>query len=226
MPTLMRSLRWPVAVAIGLHALLAWGLTSHWNAAMPSSRTVLAISLLPAEPLRQGVNLPNARAVLSSPTPFDSANADSHLAPARQAKLTSSSESTQSSSEAMTSPLGASGALASDQSLWARSEHFFRARELTRLPALPGEPLIDLGADVQTLSGSLALELFIDESGRVVERRIESDQGLPSAIVEKLTMAFSGYPYLPGERQGKAVKSRVTLVITVTDGQAAVAGPP
>ena len=193
--------------ATALHALLGWRLITHWNAAAPGARTVLAISLLPptapvrrlAPPLPLGNPEPKAPFVQPEPAPPRHAA----VPPAQAASATD-----------------AAGPRAT-----AQAEHFFRASELTRLPGLRGEPVIDLGEGSEMLDGSMALQLFIDETGRVVEHRVESNEGLPDAIVEKLTGAFSGYPYVAGQRQGLAVKCQVTLVIAVRQGQAAMGGP-
>ena len=114
-----------------------------------------------------------------------------------------------------TSPAGTGARVAA-----AQAEHFYRANELTRLPGLNGEPQIDLGEDSEALAGSVALRLFIDETGRVVDHQGEGSEGIPQALVDKLVRAFSGYPYVPGQRQGQAVKSQVTLVISLREGHA------
>lgn len=111
-----------------------------------------------------------------------------------------------------------------DARVTAESEHYFIASELTRLPRLPGEPAINLGEGSDLLDGSIALRLFIDERGRVVHHRVESREGLPDAIVDKLVTVFAGYPYIAGERQGLAVKCQVLLAIAVREGQAAMGG--
>jgi hypothetical protein len=201
----LRSLVWPTLAATLLHASLGWQLFAHWSAAVPGARTVLAISLLPPIAPVERVALPppladpdrKAMVLQSEPAPIQSA---------RTAQAASSID--------VVSPRAS-----------AQVEHFFAASELTRLPALPGEPIIDLGEGSEMLDGSIALQLFIDESGRVVQHRVESNEGLPDAIVDKLTRAFSGYPYIAGQRERLAVKCQVTLVIAVRQGQAAMGGP-
>jgi hypothetical protein len=106
------------------------------------------------------------------------------------------------------------------------AEYFFRATELTRPPALSGDPIIDLGEGSEALDGSIALQLFIDETGRVVSHRIDGNEGLPDEIAEKLANAFSSYRYVAGQRDGAAVKCRVTLAIAVRQGQAGMSGSP
>ena len=73
----------------------------------------------------------------------------------------------------------------------------------------------------QDWTAASSCRLYIDETGRVVASHVESSEGLPASVSDKLTSAFAGYPYVPGQRDGQAVKSDVTLVIGVRDGQPA-----
>ena len=46
--------------------------------------------------------------------------------------------------------------------------YFYSASELTRLPGLPGDPVIDLGSTSEGVVGNIELRLFIDANGKVV----------------------------------------------------------
>lgn len=86
---------------------------------------------------------------------------------------------------------------------------------------LAGEPLIDLGPDEALLNGRLALRLVIDDTGHVVDSETLSHEGLSEAAATILVQAFTGYVYVPARRAGRALRSVVTMVITVRDGQGA-----
>jgi hypothetical protein len=187
---------------------------------------VLAVSLVPpAEPAAH--DAPSA-VVTEAPMPLVVVDS-SALPPATAASLLEGIPAPALAASASTTALPAPEARAAAGEgaprLTAQAEHFFRASELSRLPGLNGEPLIDLGDAAQALSGDMSLRLFIDETGRVVDHRIEGSQGLPDAVVDKLKRAFAGYPYVPGQRQGQAVKCQVTLAIGVRDGRAAMGAP-
>ena len=91
---------------------------------------------------------------------------------------------------------------------------------------LAGEPLIKLGDDAASLNGSIALHLPIDATGHVVDSRLNSQEGLPESAVAILARAFTGYVYVPARRGGRPVRSDVTMVISVRDGQGVSAQSP
>lgn len=86
---------------------------------------------------------------------------------------------------------------------------------------LAGEPLIDLGPDQALITGRLALRLVIDDTGHVIDSETLSHEGLPEDAAATLVNAFTGYVYMPARRAGRAIRSVVTMVITVRDGQGA-----
>jgi hypothetical protein len=101
-----------------------------------------------------------------------------------------------------------------------------RAGELTHLPRLPGEPVIDLRDVPHDLDASLWLRLVIDERGKVVHDSVESVQGMPAELVNRLRNAFVGYPYVPGDIDGVPVRSEVVMHLRVREGLATVGGAP
>ena len=220
----LRRLAWPTAIALGLHGALGWSVLSRLSSAEPSNATVLAISLAPSRSVL--LTPAQAASVLSVPSAPTEARAE--WPRDSVAQLPQSYAPERSSAANATSASNANDAEAGQQSEQssARTEHFYLAKELTRLPGLEGEPIIDLGDDSQAITGSMALRLLIDETGRIVEHHIEADSTLPAETAEKLERAFSGYRYRPAELRGQPVKSEVTLILSVRDGQAALGVPP
>ena len=216
----IRSLLWPAACAIVVHGLVGWGLSAHWNASLPGAYTVLAISLVPPAALTTKPETTYPADHTWSPV---APKADVEMPLPNPRASRSMSEREPASAPAVAAATERSALSGAAVSVVARAEHFYSAAELTKLPALAGEPLIDLGDDASAIGGSVVLQLFIDETGRVVSYRVERSDGLPSAVAEKLWRAFAKYRYIPAERDGQAVKSQVTLVIGVQDGQAATA---
>jgi hypothetical protein len=212
-----RSLLCPLAGAIAVHYLLGWKLLAYSDAAAPSAHTVLVMTLVsPVTSVRTERDPPRPHSPTGPPPNPRSVASDNVVAaparrPAQQTEVRVGRESL-------------SGTDVAGSGVMAQAEHFYSADELTRLPGLNGEPLIDLGEESQLLTGSVTLTLFIDEIGHVVDHRSEGSEGIPDALVEKLTRAFVGYPYVPGQRQGEAVKSQVTLIVSVREGQAAMSG--
>lgn len=105
----------------------------------------------------------------------------------------------------------------------ARVDPFLRVGDLTRLPRLPGEPLIDLGAEALP-DGELSLRMWIDARGHVVAHRVEDVSRLSDEVAERLRSAFIGYTYLPAESAGRPVACEVVLRLAVRDGAATALG--
>lgn len=222
-----RSLFWPLAGATVVHALIGWPLLEHWRVSGPGLHTVLAISLVPAAGLaRHSTVVPSVDAIPHPTPPVVVTRSPPNALTQRPA---SPADIAPAPAIEVAAPTVGTAVLIADSNASAdaaaQAEHFFLASELTRLPALPGEPLIDLGEDAAVLEGSVALQLFIDETGRVVDSQVEGSHGLPAVVSDKLTRAFAGYSYLPGQRDGRPVKSQVTLIIGIRDGQAATNAP-
>jgi len=227
-----RTLLWPGLGATAVHLTIGWAVLEHWNASVPALHTVFAVSLVPVT----AVTAPVARNSNGAAAPDAVTAALDHgvSGPAtRDLLLKQGSETPAARAPAAASPPDVASGPSDLPSApvkprvdaVSQAEHFYPVSELSRLPALPGDPLIDLGDEAAGLDGSVELRLYIDETGRVVASRIERNEGLPAWVSDKLTSAFAGYPYVPGQRGGQAVKSDVTLVIGVRDGQPAGAVP-
>lgn len=212
---------WPLSAALSMHATLGGWLLTPMESAPHGAPTVWSISLSPTDTPAHSSRtreLSGAPSVSIAPTP-ELADQRAAAQPVEQASEAPGATPT------ATTPLRQDDAeqrvRASKQpSVAIHSDHFYAAAELTRLPGLPGEPLIDLGDVSDEVSGSMALRLFIDETGRVVRHAAEERRGLPAELVDVLTRAFSSYPYVPGQRHEQAVKSQVVLLIGVREGQA------
>ena len=226
-----RSLLWPGLGAAAVHLAIGWTVLEHWHASAPALHTVFSISLVPAAVSVKGAAIaprsdeaaargPAAagldREVVRPATRDADLSKPGLVGPAARAPV--SAQPPEGATRRFDS---VSASVDSGVDVKSQVEHFYAARELSRLPALPGDPLIDLGDEAAGLDGSVELRLYIDETGRVVASHVESSEGLPASVSDKLTSAFAGYPYVPGQRNGQAVKSDVTLVIGVRDGQPA-----
>ena len=95
----------------------------------------------------------------------------------------------------------------------------YTARELDALPR-PVAPL-DLGRqpDVAGPRRSVRLELTIDESGAVREASFEG-AGTRGTAEKALLAAISAAAFIPARKDGRPVKSRVTLDVTLEDSSA------
>jgi hypothetical protein len=202
------ALAWAASVA--LHGVVLWA----WMPAIPSRQAsapagpVLSVRLVPAvdEPPRPQVTLSaEASAGRGRPEPAQKEQPLPEVAPAARAP-------------ALDSPASAPLVPA------ARPERFYRAGELTHLPRLPGEPLVDLGEVPRDLDAAMALRLFIDERGHVVGHAVEDAEDMPPALVERLRRAFVGYPYVPGDIEGTPVRSEVVMRLRVREGRASALG--
>jgi hypothetical protein len=60
-------------------------------------------------------------------------------------------------------------------------------------------------------------ELFIDDVGGVV-RVVNTTPGVPGILVNAVREAFLAASFLPGERDGKAVRSRIRIEVTFDKG--------
>lgn len=98
---------------------------------------------------------------------------------------------------------------------------YYTARELDRHPAAarPIVPDYPEEAEREGLEGSVTLRLLIDEKGALREVAVV-DADPPGVFEEVALAAFRAGNFLPGERAGRAVKSRILIKVRWEQGQA------
>lgn len=101
--------------------------------------------------------------------------------------------------------------------------YYYRRAEVERMPQI----LADVAADGSPLErllialpaeGRVALELWIDEHGAVDRGEIVAGD-LPEAAAQAALAAFLGARFVPAQRQGAAVPSRMKIELRVSDSQ-------
>ncbi|MDN3921112.1 hypothetical protein [Roseateles violae] len=96
----------------------------------------------------------------------------------------------------------------------AEGEDGYIPRPLLTLPPVPQQAVLlqwpEAGLPDGHYSGIIAL--FIDEFGIVQKVRVE-EGGLPPLLAEQARQAFLGQRYLPGQLQGREVKSRIRIEV-------------
>lgn len=102
--------------------------------------------------------------------------------------------------------------------------YYYRRAEVERMPQI----LADVAADGSPLErllitlpaeGRVAIELWIDEQG-VVDRGEIVAGDLPAVAAQAVLAAFLGARFVPAQRQGAAVPSRMKIELRVSDSQA------
>ena len=91
---------------------------------------------------------------------------------------------------------------------------YFRRSELTRLPALLGEPMFDVLDEVEKAppGGKLSLRLFISAGGELDRAEIESSASRP--VLESAAIAaFRPLRFSPAQIHGVSVNSQVVFEI-------------
>jgi hypothetical protein len=209
-----------VSAAILLHAALGGWYLAQMQSAPRGTQTVFSISLAPV-----GFEEQSSAPIHGSELPASIAPAVAlvdKLAGAPLSELTPGQFDSAPERVHSLRPVDAELAIRASRNTatTAQTEYFYRSVELTHLPGLPGDPVIDLGDLSDEVTGNVALRLFINETGQVVNLEIEGGQGLPDGVTDLLTRAFSTYSYVPGQRDGQAVKCQVVLLIGVREGQA------
>ncbi len=205
----------PTLAAVGLHVSAgAWWLSQSGGATAAGQTTTLTmpVTLVRLEPNRSGdaspPPLPPALPAVSGPPPVQRAAALPEQPPARMLDTSARDKASAPRASAAPRPVGAEA-----------SGMVFGTSETLEPAYLAGEPLIKLGDDEASMNGSIALHLSIDDTGHVVDGQLSSQDGLPESAVVILVRAFTGYVYVPARRGGRPVRSDVTMVISVRDGQ-------
>lgn len=98
---------------------------------------------------------------------------------------------------------------------------YYTARELDRHPAAARPILPDYPEEAvrEGVEGSVTLRLLIDEKGGLHEVAVV-DADPPGMFEEVALAAFRAGNFLPGERAGRAVKSRILIKVRWEQGQA------
>lgn len=95
--------------------------------------------------------------------------------------------------------------------------YYYSPQDLGSKPQATTEILIaDPGTLAGTTSGSVVLELFINEAGGMDRVRVES-ASLPEPFQNIAAEAFRQSVFTPGLKDGKPVKSRLRVEVTVED---------
>ena len=203
----------PTLVAVGLHAGAGgWWLSRSGGAAGPATVHTTPITLVLLDPRPTAdASPPPTRPVVSELSPVQ-------RIPARPERTPDTG---------MRDKAAAPRELARPQADPAQpTSRVSGAPEPLEPAYLAGEPLINLGKDEASMNGSIALHLSIDDTGHVVDSQLSSQEGLPEAAVATLVRSFTGYVYVPARRSGRPVRSDVTIVISVRDGQGVSAQSP
>lgn len=97
------------------------------------------------------------------------------------------------------------------------SAPYYPSEQLTVRPAALAEPELD-PAELANLvaSGEIALTLWIDERGEVVDVDVDHSE-LPGAFVRAATSAFGALRFAPGEVDGRRVGSVLRVAVRYDD---------
>ena len=93
----------------------------------------------------------------------------------------------------------------------APDPHYYPARDLDDYPR-PLAPL-RIGRPARTGAGEVRLELLIDERG-VVRDVVFAGPAAPARVEEELRAALAATRFLPAQKNGRAVRSRIVLSIS------------
>lgn len=102
--------------------------------------------------------------------------------------------------------------------------YYYRRAEVERMPQILADVAAD-GAPLERLlialpaEGRVVIELWIDEQGAVDRGEIVAGD-LPAAAAQAALAAFLGARFVPAQRQGAAVPSRMKIELRVSDSQA------
>jgi protein TonB len=96
--------------------------------------------------------------------------------------------------------------------LQAADPSYYTARDLDRYPA----PLVPFRIDRAAGDGlgEVRLEILIDEHGIVQDMKIAGPTA-PARVEEGLRAALAATRFLPAQKDGRAVRSRILLSLTV-----------
>jgi protein TonB len=103
-----------------------------------------------------------------------------------------------------------------------RLPRYYAADELDRRPKLLFEVPLVYPPELPTIrQGRAVLVLLIDETGKVDDVFVESAD-LPEALQALASSVFSKARFAPGQREGRAVKSRLKIEVTFETEEAKV----
>lgn len=93
-------------------------------------------------------------------------------------------------------------------------DKFYKAKELDILPKPIGEVQLEYPPAIndQILSGTVRIEIFIDDDGDVVSIGVV-DTTLPKVFEEAAIEAFRDMKFEPGIFEGKAVKTHIKMTV-------------
>ena len=218
-------LLWPTVTAVGLHVMVAaWSLgtptTSTGNPRPTTTTTTTVTTMIVSS---AGPASVSAGQQSDGPTPTAV-----ELGASRTADASRSEAGSEALPRDVVKDRGSGLARLDDERQTQTPAHNvvdgdldFHPQHVTRAPYLAGEPIIDLAEDGAEMSdGSLELQLSIDKNGQVTERKVQSMSGLSDRSAVILERTFSGFEFVPAQRNGISVESIVKLTITVQAGQA------
>jgi len=99
---------------------------------------------------------------------------------------------------------------------------YYTTDQLSKRPQPLGSAELDV-PEIRPIvaSGSVILQLWIDESGAVIEVAIEQTS-LPDIFSRTAVAAFKGLRFAPGERSGVRVGSVMRIEVNYDDGRASI----
>ncbi|WP_334190346.1 energy transducer TonB [Noviherbaspirillum sp.] len=93
--------------------------------------------------------------------------------------------------------------------------HYFSSKELTQKPRIVQEDPATKRFQIHGVPSQTAVvRLFIDEVGQVVRAQVEESL-LPADVEELIVNAFLSAKFLPGELQGRSVKSQIRIAVDI-----------
>jgi hypothetical protein len=95
---------------------------------------------------------------------------------------------------------------------------FYTADQLTKRPQPTSEPRLDVPEQAPNFSsGKAILKLWINELGNVIAVDVEKSD-LPEAVAATAAAAFAKLRFVPGEIDGRPVRTLMRIEVTYDDG--------
>lgn len=97
--------------------------------------------------------------------------------------------------------------------------YYYSINELEIRPLIKRQPTLnDTPAGVEiAVNGKALLELLIERDGHINSVNLLQND-LPASHVQQLEQAFSNMEYTPGQKNGRAVRSRLLIEVVYVDG--------
>ncbi|MFM2053735.1 MAG: hypothetical protein RL456_1772 [Pseudomonadota bacterium] len=211
-PATPRALRGCIALSLALHgAVLAAALVADGppgGAGRPGRTGAVTARVIAQDAQDAPAAAPAAIAPAQPPSP------------ARRAEVPDRSDAAPAPDLLAGLPAPAAGPAADGEDTYLGAEH------LSRRPAPLGPVDLPYPADAPAGQFRAVLVLFIDDDGAVRRIRIEEvgEGGLPEALQDAARQTFLAARFAPGEREGRAVRSRLRIEVEFVAGDGATGG--